>query len=46
MKLVTNSPGGGWTKTKSMLSSTQVEVVVELGVELVVELGKKDFEDI
>ena len=36
MKLVTTSPGGwwvggGWTKTKLMLFSTQVEVVVELG---------------
>ena len=28
---------GGWTKTKLMLNSTQVEVVVKVGV----ELGKK-----
>ena len=39
LKLVTSSPGGwwwvgGWTKTKLMLFSTQVEVVVELKVEL------------
>ena len=38
LKLVTTSPGGwwvgGWTKMKSMLFSTQVEVVVEVGVEL------------
>ena len=33
MKLVTTSPGG-WTKTKLMLFSTQVEVLVEFGVEL------------
>ena len=26
--------GGGWTKTKLMLNSTQVEVKVEVGVEL------------
>ena len=26
--------GGGWTKTKLMLNSTQVEVEVEVGVEL------------
>ena len=26
--------GGGWTKTKLMLFSTQVKVVVEVGVEL------------
>ena len=26
--------GGGWTKTKLMLFSTQVEVLVEFGVEL------------
>ena len=34
--LVTTSPGGlvggGWTKTKLMLFSTQDEVVVEVGV--------------
>ena len=29
---------GGWTKTKLMLNSTQVEVEVEVGV----ELGKKN----
>ena len=40
MKLVTTSPGEwvggvvGWTKTKLMLFSTQVEVVVKDGVEL------------
>ena len=46
LKLVTTSPGGwvvvggwwvvvgGWTKTKLMLFSTQVEVVVELKLEL------------
>ena len=41
MKLSTTSTvvggqwvGGGLTKTKSMLTSTQVEVVVEVGVEL------------
>ena len=40
MKFVTTSPGGwwvvvgGWTKTKLMLFSTQVEVVVELTLEL------------
>ena len=38
MKLVTTSPGGWWvgglTKTKLMLFSTQVEVVVELKLEL------------
>ena len=33
LKLVTTSPGG-WTKTKLMLFSTQVEVVVELKLEL------------
>ena len=38
LKLVTTSPGGGWvggwTKTKFMLFSTQVEVLLEVGVEL------------
>ena len=39
LKLVTTSPGGwwwvgGWTKTKLMLFSTLVEVVVELKLEL------------
>ena len=37
LKLVTTSPGGwvdGWTKTKLMLFSTQVEVVVDLKLEL------------
>ena len=39
LKLVTTRPGGlwwvgGWTKTKLMLFSTQVEVVLEDGVEL------------
>ena len=44
LKLVTASPGGrvvgwlmvgdGWTKTKLMLYSTQVEVVVKVEVEL------------
>ena len=38
LKLATTSPGGwwvgGWTKTKLMLFSTQVEVVVELKLEL------------
>ena len=39
LKLVTTSPGGwvvvgGWTKTKLMLFSTQVEVGVELKLEL------------
>ena len=44
LKLVTTSPGarvgggwvvmGGWTKTKLMLFSTHVEVVVELKLEL------------
>ena len=39
LKLVTTSPGGwvvvgGWTKTKLMLFSTQVEVLVELKLEL------------
>ena len=33
LKLVTTSPVGGWTKTKLMLISTHVEVVIE--VELV-----------
>ena len=36
LKLVATSPGGwwvggGWTKSKFMLFSTQIEVVVELG---------------
>ena len=34
LKLVTTNPVGGWTKTKLMLISTQVEVVVEIEVEL------------
>ena len=39
LKLVTIGPGrwwvvGGWTKTKFMLFSTQVEVGIENGVEL------------
>ena len=38
LELVTTSPGGWWvggsTKTKSMLFSTQVEVVVVLKLEL------------
>ena len=34
--------GGGWTKTKLMLNSTQVEVKVEVGV----ELGKNKMYDI
>ena len=29
---------GGWTKTKLILFSTQVEVVVEIGVEFGVEV--------
>ena len=35
LKPATSTPGG-WTKTKLMLFSTQVE----LGIEVVVELGK------
>ena len=37
LELVTTSPVGGWTKTKLMLISTQVEVEVVIKVE--VELG-------
>ena len=39
--VITTSPGGGWVLdfTRLMLISTQVEVVVEVGV----ELGNKSF---
>ena len=34
VQLLARVVGGGWTKTKLMLNSTQVEVKVEVGVEL------------
>ena len=44
LKLVTTSPGGwwvgGWTKTKLMLFSTQVEVEVGAELSLAIEEGK------
>ena len=52
LKLATTSPGGwvvvvgvwwvgGWTKTKLMLFSTQVEVLVELKLELSLAIMNK-----